>query len=286
MDPFVFIDPEWEYADEYTSVLSPEMYGKWACIVGAAEGLGRAFAINMAQRQFNLILVDKNEQSLGATIQQLNEKYQVEVKAVLHDLNESASVDQVMAELKQTQCRILIYNASYGPVKAFLKNNTEEIERYINVNIRTTIGLIHQFLSIWPGQNKGIILLSSLAGFRGTQLAVPYAATKAYLWNLAEGLHYEFKDSGLKISVCVPGTIDTPNFRSTRPMVIAGAGKPMNPDRVAEVTLNKFGRKLFIIPGRRNQLIHLILNRLLPRSWAGILHNNGMKKMYGGIDQK
>lgn len=262
-------------------MISTTRYGNWACVIGAAEGLGKAFAENLAGRGFNLVLVDKQEDALQDTADRLASKHSIECSTILINLNEEFASGLIFDEILTKKCRFMVYNASYGPVRPFLDNSEENLDQYFNVNIKRTVELVLRFIGHWQNQTNGILLLSSLAGLRGTQLVVPYAATKAYLLNFAEGLYYEFKDKGLDISVCVPGIVDTPNFRSTRPKKTRGSGKPMSPDAVAKEALYKFGRKLIIIPGTRNKLIHFLLSRILPRALANKLHNDGMRRMYG-----
>lgn len=256
-------------------------YGSWACIAGAAEGLGKAFAEGLAKRGFNLILVDLNEEKLKNTSSQLVNDYHIETMLLYIDLLEQSSMAIIEAAIKKQKCRFLVYNAAYGPVKPFLSNTTAELHRYVAVNIETQLHLIHGFVSQFKKEPAGILMVSSLAGFRGTQFVIPYAATKAFIWNMAEGLHYEFKNTKLDVSVCVAGATDTPNFRSTNPKASLLNPKALAPHLVAEEALQKFGKKLFIVPGLSNKVAHFVLNRLLPRKIASNIHNYTMQKMYG-----
>lgn len=258
-----------------------EKYGPWACVAGAGEGLGKAFSEGLANRGFSLILIDHKVDLLDSIKASLESSYQIEVISLHLDLIEKSSVALILEIIKKHQCRFLIYNAAYGPVKPFLSNTPDEIDRYLNVNIGTQLHLIHQFVNSFLAQSAGVLMVSSLAGFRGTQFVIPYAATKSFIWNMAEGLHYEFKNTKLDFSVCVPGATDTPNFRSTNPRKNSLAPKSQNPNVVAEEALNRFGKKLFIIPGTLNKMSHFVLNRLLPRRIASGIHNAIMKKMYG-----
>jgi len=257
-----------------------DKYGEWACILGAAEGLGASFAKTLAQKGFNLILVDINGENLTSTAEDLRGKYHIHTTELTADLNLRQSTDQILTEIKSHSCRMMVYNAAYGPVKPFLKNSPAELDRYLNVNIGSTLHLVHSFIHQNKSQKAGILLLSSLAGFRGTVYVVPYAATKAFLWNFAEGLYYEFKDHPLDISVCVAGATATPNFLLTRPKKTRLSPMPMDPDNVAEEAIRYFGKKLFIVPGLSNKISHFILNRLLPRKWASTILNSTMNKMY------
>lgn len=257
-----------------------EKYGPWACVIGAAEGLGKAFSKQLAQRGFNVIMIDKQKVLLEESAQEIRNSFDVDTYQLAIDLNDESCVDLIFKALKQRDCRFMVYNAAYGPVKPFTSNESDEIDLYLNVNARSLIQLVHRIVNEMSSKDVGILLISSLAGLRGTQFVVPYGATKAFIWNLAEGLHYEFRGSGLSVSVCCAGTIDTPNYRATKPRSLPGIPKPMAPEAVAEESLRKFGKKLFIIPGRFNKLVHFVLQRLLPRRIASTIHNDSMKKMY------
>jgi len=258
-----------------------EKYGKWACVAGAAEGLGKAFAEGLAKRGFHLILIDHKKEVLADTTVTLQNRYQVEITSLSLELGNRDSIEPIIKSMNEKACRFLVYNAAYGPVKPFLSNTTEELDFYLKVNMETPIQLIHKLTQIHDKAPLGIMLVSSLAGWRGTQLVVPYAATKAWTWNLAEGLYYEFQDTNLAISVCCPGGTDTPNFQSTNPKMTLFSPKAMSPEKVADEALRKFGKKLFIFPGFSNKLAHFILNRVLPRKIASGIHNHTMKKLYG-----
>jgi short-subunit dehydrogenase len=258
-----------------------DKYGAWACVAGAGEGLGEAFAEGMAKRGFNLILIDYKIDLLDQIKDNFESNYQIEVINLHLDLKEKSSIKVIMEKIKNHKCRFLIYNAAYGPVKPFLSNTSDELDRYLDVNIGTQLHLIHPFVKNFQKEAMGILMISSLAGFRGTQFVIPYAATKAFIWNMAEGLYYEFKNTKLDITVCVAGATDTPNFRSTNPTASFFTPKAREPHLVAEEALQKFGKKLFVIPGTANRITHFLLNRLLPRKFASTLHNFTMRKMYG-----
>jgi len=258
-----------------------DKYGAWACVVGSAQGLGLAFAENLAKRGFSLILIDIDQQRLDETCTLLKSKYQSETSSLHLDLEDQSTATVIADEMKKYQCRFMVYNAAFGPVKPFLVNSAEELHRYIAVNVETQLHIIHQFIKQGVSKPAGIMMISSLAGFRGTQYVIPYAATKAFIWNMAEGLHYEFKNTALDVSVCVAGATDTPNFRSTNPRVSFLSPMARNPHLVAEESLRRFGKQLFIVPGFGNKFAHFLLNRILPRSIASKLHNYTMCKMYG-----
>ena len=258
-----------------------ERYGNWACIIGSAEGLGESFSIKLAERAFNLILVDNKSKSLEKVSDDLAEKYQNEIIPLSLDLNEESSYDKITQEVKKYKCRLILFNAAYGPVKPFLSNTFNDIDKHLKVNIESMVKVSMDFIKINQGKRAGMLFLSSLAGFRGTQFVIPYAATKAFIWNFAEGLYYEFRDTDLEISVCLPGQTETPTYQAAKPKKTPYSSNPMTSDQVAEEALNNVGKKLFIIPGMSNKISQFILNRILPHNIASSIHNYAMKKIYG-----
>jgi short-subunit dehydrogenase len=258
-----------------------ERYGNCACIIGSAEGLGESFSKKLAERGFNLILVDNKSESLEKLSGEITKKYQNEVIPLHLDLNEANSYDAITQEVKKYNCRFILFVAAYGPVKPFLSNTFNDIDMHLKINIESMVKVSMDFIKINQGKRAGMLFLSSLAGFRGTKLVIPYAATKAFIWNFAEGLHYEFRNTNLEVSVCLPGQTNTPTYQAAKPKKTPYSSSPMTSDQVAEEALNNVGKKLFIIPGSSNKISHFILNRVLPRNIASSIHNYAMKKIYG-----
>ena len=85
---------------------------------------------------------------------------------------------------------------------------------------------------------SGIVLMSSVLAFQGTPMSANYAATKAYVQSLAEGLGQELKSSGVDVLASAPGPVAT-GFATRAGIQMALAAAP---DRVARATLAALGR--------------------------------------------
>jgi len=256
-------------------------YGHWGLVAGGAEGLGAAYSEVLASWGVNIILVDLDEEKLSGTTNRLKEIYGVEIIKITADLSKTVNLEKIVQKMAEVGCRLMIYNAAYGPVREFLKNSIEELDYYIDLNARMPIHLIYRFLKIIPdGKSAGILVMSSLAGLWGTQLVVPYGATKAFDYNLAEGLHYELKNKNIDVMACCAGATDTPNYRSTRPKKNLLGPSILSPHYVAERALKKLGRKAVFIPGFSNQLTYFLLNKVFSRSFSAGMMNRVMYKMY------
>jgi short-subunit dehydrogenase len=260
-----------------------EKYGPWALIAGSAEGLGEAWSTALAKRGMNLLMIDNQEKKLTALSDKLSNEYDIQTKTLIIDLADTGCISKMMEMLMDNECRLLIYNAAYSLIKPFTSHTSEELDHFIKINTQSQIQLVHAFSNhlIANKQQGGIILMSSLAGMMGMQLVAPYAATKAFAWNLAEAIHHELKPHNIDVMACIAGATSTPAYLKTDPQYGRIKPKVMDPDAVAEAALNKLGRKTLFIPGFSNRMNYYILTRLLPRKMASSIANKTMKKMYG-----
>ncbi len=259
-----------------------QKYGPWALIAGSAEGLGESWSVSLAKRGLNLLMVDHQEDKLMALSARLKEEFGIETTPLHLDLKDPEATEKIMQKVEAADCRLLVYNAAYSIIRPFVEVTPEELDNFIQINTRTQIRLVHAFANHLRGRGHGggIIMMSSLAGLLGMRLVAPYAATKAFAWNLAEAIHHELEADNIDVMACIAGATATPAYLKTNPRY--GWPKPqvMEPGKVAEEALGKLGRKALHITGRSNRMNYFILTRLLPRKLAARIANNTMKNMY------
>lgn len=263
-----------------------EKYGPYALVIGAAEGLGESYCVALAKRKMNLVMVDNRSDELKTLSIRLNEEYGVLTQTLHLDLNSKNETTIIVEATNELDIGLLIYNAAYSQIKPFINYSAEELDAFLTVNAGTQIQLVHAFANKLISKEKtgGIILMSSLAGLIGMQLVAPYAATKAFTWNLAEALNYELKPHHIDVMACISGATATPTYLKSNPKY--GMIKPlvMQSETVAEAALDKLGRKALFIPGFSNRLNYFILTRLMPRKMAASIANKTMGKMYSHLN--
>ena len=258
-------------------------YGDWCLVAGAAEGLGEAYSTALAEQGMNLIMVDLQKNRLDSLSRQLEASFGVRTITLIIDLVSVDSVKIMMEAISKTHCRLMIYNAAFSRVQKFLKNDTDMLDQYIEVNTRTPIQLIHgfcQFHAENPQLKKGILLMSSLAGSWGTNLLAPYGASKAFNQILAESLHYELKGEGFDVLACIAGATSTPAYLASLPPGKAKNRSTMTPEAVVNSALKALGNRPFVIPGFRNKLTYFMLTRILPRRASLRIMNHAVGSMY------
>jgi len=259
-------------------------YGPWALVAGGSEGIGAAFAEELAGMGFHLVLVSHEEEPLNSFAAQLAGRHGVEVNPVVFDLSRE-DVEQGLAKATEGKnVGLVIYNAALSLIGRFLDTPLPRHLEALAVNCRGPLVAAHVFGERLKARGGGgLVLLSSMAGMQGSPMVAGYAATKAFNRVLAEGLWYEFKQSGVDVLAALPGPTRTPGYLSSKPKKTGLFKAPeMKPEAVAEGALKALGRRPSHVCGLPNQLVTTVTGRFLPRSWAIRLFGSQTTKMYEG----
>jgi short-subunit dehydrogenase len=260
-----------------------ERYGPWAVVAGASEGIGASFSRKLASRGMNLVLTARRPGPLQDLATELRQKHGVEVRVQPLDLGSPDAVSGMNAATESLDVGLMIYNAAYSPMGAFLDNDVEEHLKAVDVNVRGPLRLSHYFGHRFVDRGKGgIILMSSMSGFQGTAMVANYAATKAYDSILAEGLWRELGRRGVDVLACVAGATLTPSYESvTERIPTRGLARPMQPDEVTEQALGDLGQRPIGVSGGRNRFAAVLLSRLLSRRGAIEMVSKETERLYG-----
>ncbi len=257
-----------------------ERYGPWAIVAGASEGLGEAFARELAARGVNVALVARREAVVRGLADDIA-KTGVETRAIAADLSDRAGLEAIVEQTRALDVGLLVYNAGQSFIGPFWQTSVDDHLKEIDVNVRGPLMLSHAIGARLRARGRGgIVLMSSLAGFQGTALVSNYAATKAYNTVLGEGLWEELRGTGVDALVCCAGATSTPNYQKSAPTSTGGV--PVQaPDAVAREALDYLGRGPLLITGTANKLASFFLRRVLPRKMAIKIMGQNMRKMYG-----
>jgi short-subunit dehydrogenase len=229
-----------------------ERYGPWALIAGAAEGIGAAFASELAARGVNLMLVDINEEKLDATVAPLRE--QVELRTLVANLADAAALDAIVEDAAAVDLGLLIYNAGISYVGPFREQTLESSLAQLDINVRAPLVLVHRLLpALLARRRGGLILLSSQSAMRGAPLVATYAATKAWALVLGEGLWEELRHDGIDALAVLPGSTRTPGWLASQPQSSLGTSNVMEPSDVAREALDTLGERPSLIVGQDNR---------------------------------
>lgn len=179
-----------------------------ALVTGASAGLGREFAVQLAGRGHDLVLVARDEERLEALAAELRGSgVQVEVLAAdLVDREQLHRVAERVAD-QERPVDLLVNNAGFGLGRRFLSNDVAEEERAVDLMVRAVTVLSHAAGRAMKERGHGAILnVSSVASFA---VMGHYSAIKAYVTVLSEALATDLRPYGVTVTAVCPGFTHT-----------------------------------------------------------------------------
>jgi hypothetical protein len=240
-----------------------------ALVTGASAGIGRAIAIELANRGFALVLVARREQALEILAADLRERYGVAVRVAACDLAREGAAAALFDELKgeETRIDVLVNNAGVGLYGAFSSSDTERVDRMLALNVATPTHLTRFVLDGMLERGEGrILMVASTAALKPGPWNAVYAASKTYLASFSRALASELDGSGVTVTVLCPGATDTDFARAAdlAPSQRIAAKGVAAPEEVARVGVDAMlvGRGMVIV-GLTNRILAVVL-RLLP----------------------
>jgi len=218
-----------------TELFAAETARPLAVVTGASSGIGHELAKLLAKDGFDLVVAADTPlaeakqafQTLGAEVETLQADLSTEEGVQsLYDLVGGRSVD------------VLAANAGHGLGQGFLDQAFDDILHVINTNITGTTRLLHLIGRDMRSRGHGQILLTgSIAGLMPGSFAAVYNASKAYVDSFSFALRNELKDSGVSVTVLMPGPTDTEFFHRAGldDTAVGQSNSKMDPAKVAEI---------------------------------------------------
>lgn len=254
-------------------------YGSYALITGAASGIGRAFAEVLAQRGVNPILLDINAKDAEVLQKELRERYRVDARALILDLSAPDFMQAIIDSTQALDVGLVVHSAVVSFIGEYLEIPIEDHRKLVDVNICSSMEIAYYFCNQFKARKRGgLILLSSASALQGSALVQHYAASKAYILTLAEGLWYELRVYGVDVLGLMPGSTETPAIHVGDPDL--SQAYIMQPREVALEALEALGRQPSLISGRRNRLSFFLLTRVLSRKRGTEIVSDRLMQMY------
>lgn len=236
---------------KYEGEAFTDRFGPWAAIAGGSDGIGRAFAEELAERGLHLVLIARDETKLEDAARAIRETHGVEVRVASIDLTAATLEREVAEALDGLDLGLFIYNAGSGRgMGPFLDSDASHWLHQMELSCRGPLLLSHQIgRKLCARGRGGLVIMSSLSSLCGSAYTTTYAASKAFDTILAEGLWQEFGPRGVDVVGCLAGSTDTETFREDT----GGSEDAMDPRDVAIETLAFLGRGPTFVPGKANR---------------------------------
>ncbi|XP_072492281.1 inactive hydroxysteroid dehydrogenase-like protein 1 [Notamacropus eugenii] len=190
-----------------------KQYGRWAVVSGATDGIGKAYAEELASRGLNIVLICQNEDKLLKLSKTLAETYKVETEIIVADFSNGRGIYLLIREaLQDRDIGILVNNVGvfYPYPQYFTQVSEDKLWDIIDVNIAAASLMVHIVLPGMVARRKGAIVnISSGSCCKPTPQMTAYSASKAYLDHFSRALQYEYASKGIFVQSLIPFSVAT-----------------------------------------------------------------------------
>ncbi|MCB2047014.1 MAG: SDR family NAD(P)-dependent oxidoreductase [Novosphingobium sp.] len=219
-----------------------DRYGPMAVIAGGSEGVGAAYAMELAERGLDLALIARNPGPLDATADQVRKAFpERSVLTLTVDLSAPDAADRVVALTAGNEVGLLIYNAGASSRSGnFLDGDLEFPQSLLAVNAATMMALVHAYGRPMKARGRGgIVVMSSMAYLVGNPGLAAYSGSKAFSTLFCEALWHELRPHGVHVLSHVLGMTDTPANARNYPGMGGMGDKPEDIVQQALAALDK-----------------------------------------------
>ncbi|XP_075983723.1 hydroxysteroid 17-beta dehydrogenase 12 spidey [Anticarsia gemmatalis] len=186
--------------------------GKWALVTGCTDGIGKQYAIELAARGCDIVLVSRSMDKLKATAQEIEKDYKVSTKIVQADFGGEDIYEKIEKEIEGLEIGTLVNNVGvsypYPEYFAEVPDWEKMISTLIKANIVSTTRMTKMLLPAMVKRQKGVIInIGSASSMIPSPLLTVYAATKAYVDKFTEGIDMEYAKHGIIMQCVKPGFV-------------------------------------------------------------------------------
>ena len=209
-----------------------QLDGKVGIITGAASGIGAACARVLSREGAKLVLTDLDDTAGQRLAEQTGSVY------LHHDVTDEAGWPAVIAAAEQRfgGLHILVANAGIGIMGPAIDMSLADWRRQMAVNVDGVFLSVKYAVPAMRRSDGGsIVMMSSVAGLRGSAGLACYSATKGAVRLFAKSIALECAAArdNIRVNSVHPGVIDTPIWTK----LPAGANAPLDPNTIAEATV-------------------------------------------------
>jgi 3-oxoacyl-[acyl-carrier protein] reductase len=182
--------------------------GKTALVTGAGRGIGRAIAIALGKSGCTVVVTARTLPELLAVQQEI-----FAAKGNCLVVQADLSRDDDLHSLVQScgPVDFLINNAGWGKRAPVVRARVDDWDETFRLNLRAPMILAKEFLPAMIKKSQGAVInIGSVSGKSGEANGAAYSASKFALIGFTQSLYEEVREHGIKVSVILPGFVDTP----------------------------------------------------------------------------
>lgn len=198
-------------------------YGEWAVVTGATDGIGKAYALELARIGMKVVLISRTQEKLDQVAKEISDKYKVETKTIAFDFGERTDYEKIESGLSGLNIGVLVNNVGmgYGYPEWFDSVPMETFDKMISVNMVSLVKMSHIVLRGMLERKKGILIhVSSASAHLPIPLLTVYSASKAFVDFFGRAIQWEYRDKGIISQSLTPFFVAT-KLAGVRPSLFA-----------------------------------------------------------------
>ena len=243
-----------------------------AVVTGASSGIGYELARLAAENGFDLVVAADRPEIVEAA--QVFQRAGAKVDYLQEDLATREGVDKLVELIAERPVDVLMANAGHGLGQGFLDERPEDWMHVINTNITGTVYLVQKIGLRMRERDQGRILFTgSIAGLMPGAFQAVYNGSKAFIDSFSFALRNELKDTGVSVTLLMPGPTETAFFeRAGMEDTKVGGGKKDDPAMVAKVGFEAMMKgEGDVVAGIRNK-VQATMAAVTPQSGLAEMH--------------
>jgi NAD(P)-dependent dehydrogenase (short-subunit alcohol dehydrogenase family) len=224
--------------------MADQVQGKVALVTGAASGIGAACAEVLAREGADVLLTDIDTAAGEARAARINAAGGGRAHFMPQDVAEEARWPEVVAEAERRfgGLHILIANAGIGiMVPSVIDMTLEAWRRQMAINVDGVFLTVKHGIPAIRRAGKGgsVVMISSVAGLRGSAGLAGYSATKGAVRLFAKSVALECAGArdGIRVNSVHPGIIATPIWEKIPAGMGGGRNAPLDPHAIAAASV-------------------------------------------------
>lgn len=248
----------------------------FAVVTGASSGIGYELAREFAEHGYDLLIVSEHERIADAA--RSLEGLGVLVESMQADLANYDGVEELYKKIETSgrELDAIAINAGVGVSGDFARTTELDDElNLIQLNVICPVHLTKRVVRNMLQQGRGKILFtSSIAGTMPAPFLAVYGASKAFLTSFAQALRNELKDTGVSITVLMPGATETEFFeRAGMEDTKIGASEKDDPAEVAKEGFEALmAGKDHVVAGSFKNKLQAVAGHILPDPTMAEMH--------------
>lgn len=183
-----------------------------ALVTGAARGIGKAIAIELAKAGADIAMIATSESEAAISVKTEIQNMGKRVLFLACDVSDPAQVNSAVADILAEfgKIDILVNNAGITKDKLLMQMSEEDIDAVLSVNLKGCFHTVKACLRTFMKNKYGrIINITSVSGMIGNPGQANYAASKAGVIGFTKTVAKEYASKGITCNAVAPGFICT-----------------------------------------------------------------------------